>query len=161
GHAADSYQIYRAVNGGSFALLVTLPPTSRTPPSNYTYNDTGLTPGTFYEYHILAVNVSGNNDFAGTNATTLTVAPTASAPAGTGSVTGSWGSVTGAVSYNVYRSTISGSGFTKVNSSPITGTSFTNTGLTNGTQYFYQVTAVNPNAAPLPSESAPSTQVSA
>jgi hypothetical protein len=161
GHAADSYQIYRAVNGGSFSLLVTLPPTSRTPPSNYTYNDTGLMPGTFYEYHILAVNISGNNDFAGTNATTLTVAPTASAAAGNGSVTVSWGSVPGAVGYNLYRSTTSGSGFAKVNASPITGTSFTDTGLTNGTQYFYQVTAVNANAAPLSSESARSTQVSA
>lgn len=48
--------------------------------------------------------------------------------------------------YNVYRSTTSGSGYTKVNGSLVTGTSFNNTGLTNGTTYYYVVTAVDSSA---------------
>jgi hypothetical protein len=48
----------------------------------------------------------------------------------------------GATSYNVRRSTTSGTGYTTV-ASNVTTTSFVNTGLTNGTQYFYVVTATN------------------
>ena len=48
--------------------------------------------------------------------------------------------------YNVYRSTSSFSDpadATKVNSSVVTGTSFTDTGLSNGTTYHYRLTAVD------------------
>jgi hypothetical protein len=70
GHQADGYHILRAVNHGSFTQVASLPPTSRTPPSTYTWSDTNLTPSTYYAYHIIAYNVSGYNDFAGINATT-------------------------------------------------------------------------------------------
>lgn len=66
----------------------------------------------------------------------------------------SWNAAAGATSYNVKRSTTSGGPYTTVTS--VAGTSFTNTGLTNGTTYFYVVSAVNANG-----ESANSTQVSA
>src|SRR6185436_18030466 len=52
-----------------------------------------------------------------------------------------WTAVSGATSYNIYRSTTSG-GETLIQSG-VTTTTFTNTGLTNGTTYFYQITAVN------------------
>ena len=39
-----------------------------------------MSPGTFYEYHVIAYNVSGHNDFTGTNATTPPAAPTARRP---------------------------------------------------------------------------------
>jgi len=38
---------------------------------------------------------------------------------------------------NIYRSTVSGSLGTKINSSPLAGTSYTDTGLTSGTTYYY------------------------
>lgn len=47
--------------------------------------------------------------------------------------------------YNIYRSTVSGSGFVKINTLLITRTEFVNTGLTNGIEYFYVVTAMNNN----------------
>lgn len=45
--------------------------------------------------------------------------------------------------YNVYRSTTSGSGYAKVNGALVTASAFTNTGLVNGTTYFFVVTAVD------------------
>lgn len=53
-------------------------------------------------------------------------------------------------SYNIYRSTTAGSIGTRVAST--SATTYTDTGLTNGTNYYYQVTAVNSSG-----ESAPST----
>src|SRR5205807_6184744 len=106
---ADGYKILRAINHGTFSQVATLPPTSRTPPSTYLWADTNLTPGTFYEYHIIAYNVSGNNDFAGVNATTITLAPSGvTAISGNSVVSLSWTAPTGAKSFNVYRSTTPG-----------------------------------------------------
>jgi glycosidase len=73
-----------------------------------------------------------------------------SAPAGLG-VTGegngqvalSWGAVQAATGYNVYRSPVTGGGFVKVNSQPLSGTTFTDTGLRNAQNDFYVVTAVD------------------
>jgi hypothetical protein len=66
-----------------------------------------------------------------------------------------WNTVAGAASYNVKRSTTSGGPYTTIQSN-VTTTSFTNTGLTNGTTYYYVVSAVNTQG-----ESANSSQVSA
>jgi fibronectin type 3 domain-containing protein len=48
--------------------------------------------------------------------------------------------------YNVYRSTTSGTGYTKVNSTPVNGTSYTDTSVASGTTYYYVVTAVDPHS---------------
>jgi fibronectin type 3 domain-containing protein len=53
----------------------------------------------------------------------------------------SWNASSGATSYNVNRGSTSGGPYTTVGSP--TGTSFTDTGLVNGTTYYYVVTAVN------------------
>jgi hypothetical protein len=45
--------------------------------------------------------------------------------------------------YNLYRSATSGGEYTKVNSSLITGTQYDDTGLENGTTYYYVVTSVD------------------
>ena len=59
-----------------------------------------------------------------------------------GAVTLSWNASAGATSYNIYRSTTSGGeGSTAVGTSTTTG--FTNTGLTNGTTYYFKVSASN------------------
>jgi hypothetical protein len=65
-------------------------------------------------------------------------------PPSSGRMLISWNSAAGAASYNVYRSTTAGGeGTTPIGST--TGTSFTDSGLTNGppTLYYYKVAAVN------------------
>lgn len=69
-------------------------------------------------------------------------APTGlAATAGNAQVALTWNASTGATSYNIKRATVSGGPYSTVGTS--TTPTFTNTGLTNGTTYFYVVTAVN------------------
>ena len=80
----------------------------------------------------------------------LQVVPAAVPPAPTGltatpgnaQVQLAWNAAAGATSYNVKRSTTNGGPYANV-ATGVTGTSFTNTSLVNGTAYFYVVTAVN------------------
>jgi fibronectin type 3 domain-containing protein len=76
------------------------------------------------------------------------------ATAGNNQVALSWTASSGATSYNVKRATVNGGPYTTI-ASPTT-TSYTNTGLTNGTTYYYVVSAVNSSG-----QSGNSTQVSA
>jgi pimeloyl-ACP methyl ester carboxylesterase len=74
---------------------------------------------------------------------------------GNGKVDLGWSGSTGATSYNVKRSTTSGSGYSTIASSSTTG--YTDFGVSNGTTYYYVVTAVNSRNE----ESGPSAQASA
>ncbi|VAX22298.1 hypothetical protein MNBD_NITROSPINAE04-2391 [hydrothermal vent metagenome] len=74
---------------------------------------------------------------------TIPTAPTGvSASGGSSKVTVSWGAVTDATSYNIYWDTSPG---VTTASNKITGvsSSYAHTGRTNGTSYYYVVTAVN------------------
>jgi Abnormal spindle-like microcephaly-assoc'd, ASPM-SPD-2-Hydin len=64
---------------------------------------------------------------------------------------------TGVVGYNVYRSTVSGSSYSRVNSSPTTSTKFTDGSVVSEETYYYVVTAVNSSGA----ESVKSSQITA
>ena len=77
------------------------------------------------------------------------------ASSGDSKVTLSWNSVSGIASYNVYRSTTSGSGFAKINTSAVTATTYIDTTVTNGTTYYYHVKSVQDSA-----ESSASSEVS-
>jgi hypothetical protein len=77
-------------------------------------------------------------------ATTPPAAPTNLIATGSNTqVTLTWTASTGATSYNVFRSTSAGGEGTTPWSTGLTTTTFTDTGLTNGTTSFYKVTAVN------------------
>jgi hypothetical protein len=72
----------------------------------------------------------------------------------------SWAAVTGAVSYNIYRGTTSGGEATTPIATGITGLTYADTNVRTGVIYYYEVTAVNSNAAPLSDESARSPEAS-
>ena len=98
------------------------------------------------------------NSAAGTIAVTagqaVPAAPTGlKAVAGNAQVALSWTASSGAVSYNVYRGTAAGAEGASPIATGITKTTYTNTGLTNGTTYYYKVAAVNgAGVGPLSSE---------
>jgi fibronectin type 3 domain-containing protein len=88
---------------------------------------------------------------------TVVKVTTAAPPPPTHSVVLSWDASTSTVAgYNVYRSTVSGGGFTKLNLSLITTLTYTDTTVQNGTTYFYAATAVDSRG----NESVDSTQAS-
>jgi hypothetical protein len=83
---------------------------------------------------------------------------------GDGTVRLSWTAATGAQTYNVYRGTSSGGEGGTPLATGLTGTTYTDTGVSAGGTYYYTVTAVNANAnavPPLPAESAASGEASA
>ncbi len=83
--------------------------------------------------------LSGNVDL------TPTAAPTNLHVTGEGNKTVSlaWNSVGGSAGYNVYRSPVSGGGWVKANSSPVSGTTFSDSDLRNAQTYYYVVTSLD------------------
>ncbi len=94
--------------------------------------------GTFNGANLLA-------DLSGTPAApTAPAAPTGlAATPGNAQVSLAWNGSTGAASYNLYRATAAGAEGATPYKTGLTKTSYVDTGLTNGTTYFYQVAAVN------------------
>lgn len=109
---------------------------------------TNLTNGTAYYFVVTAVNGAGES-VVSNEVSTAPVPPAPAKPSGIvvsggdGQVTVSWGAVTGATSYNIYYGTAAGvttgAGIKVAN---VTTPQIV-TGLTNGTPYFFVVTAVN------------------
>ena len=115
------------------------------------YADNAVTNGTTYYYVVTAVDTSGNESSASNQAsatpldTTPPTAPTGLvATAGDGSVSLDWADNTepDLSSYNVKRSTAAGGPYTQI-AAGIGVSAYTDTGLTNGTTYYYVVTAVD------------------
>lgn len=84
------------------------------------------------------VFISGNVDLQPTAAPSLNITNE-----GNAQVSLAWNSVAGAAGYNLYRSPLSGGGWVKLNNAPLTGTTYTDTGLQNATTYYYVVTALD------------------
>jgi fibronectin type 3 domain-containing protein len=159
---ATSYNVYYATTTG-----VTPANGTRITGASPPYVQTGLSAGTTYYFIVTAMN-SGGESAASTEASAATpvappppppvpAAPTGvSATGGTKQVTISWPAVTGATSYNLYWSQTSG--VTTSNGTKITGATSpaVQTALSDGTTYYYIVTATNVSG-----ESTPSVQVAA
>jgi len=142
GATATSYSIFRGTT--SFGQSATPVATGVV---GTTYTDTGLTNGVTYFYRVAAFN-GGGNSAESNQASTKPIAPPAiptglTATAGTGSVTLNWTASAGATSYNVYRGTVSGGESATPIAMGVAGTTYTDTGLTHGTTYYYRVAAFN------------------
>lgn len=121
--------------------------------------DSGLGNGLTYYY---VVTAEGSQGDAVTSAQAAVTSGSIAAPTGLSASPGSnqvaltWNAVPGAAAYNVKRSLVSGSGYSIVGAA-VTGVSFTDTPLINGTNYYYVVSALSA----LGLESSNSLQVSA
>lgn len=134
--------------------------------NNTSYADTGLIAGTTYYYRMYATNSIGNSTNSNeANATTDTsVAPVPNAPTGLSAVAVSEANIALSWSDNsidetnfvLQRSLSSGTGFVTIVTLNADATSYTDSGLTASTTYYYRVYATN-NAA----NSANSNEVSA
>jgi 6-phosphogluconolactonase (cycloisomerase 2 family)/fibronectin type 3 domain-containing protein len=139
---AASYKIYRSTTSGFTASPSNLLDSS----SSASYSDTSPTALTAYYYLVAAVNATGDSALSGqASSMTLCANPApvqASVMVDNGTVYLPWSAVTGATGYNVYRSTTSGAGFSKI-ASGVTSAYYFDSGLTNWTTYYYLVTSVN------------------
>jgi fibronectin type 3 domain-containing protein len=147
---ATSYHVKRSTTSGTETQI--------SAPASNSFTDTGVTNGTKYFYVVSAVNSVGESpNSTEVNATPVQPAPTVpanlAATPGNAQVNLSWSASTGATSYHVKCSTTSS---TETQISAPTSNSFTDTTVTNGTKYFYVVSAVNSA-----SESVNSNEVSA
>jgi titin len=111
-----------------------------------TYTNTGLTQGTEYYYRVRAYNASGYSTYSNeASATTLTVsAPSdlAVAAVSYAQVTLTWTDNSGEEQgYRIERKTGAAGAYTQVGSVSANITTYTNTGLTQGTEYYYRVRA--------------------
>jgi Abnormal spindle-like microcephaly-assoc'd, ASPM-SPD-2-Hydin/Protein of unknown function (DUF1573) len=116
----------------------------------------GSAPVTLSPSQNLTLSVQFSPTAAGSVTGTISIvsnasgSPTTIALSGTGvaptqhSVNLTWTASTSTVSgYNVYRSTVSGSAYTKINSSLVTALNYTDSTVQNGTTYYYVTTAVD------------------
>jgi O-glycosyl hydrolase len=95
------------------------------------------------------------------NTLVIAPAPTGLTPTpGDGTVTLNWNPSAGADSYNVLVASVSGGPYTTL-ATDVTGTTYTENGLTDGTTYYYVVTAVNAAGTSQNSNEAASTPVAA
>lgn len=144
---ASGYLVYRKSSSSvttSDTLVCTVASGATT-----TCTDSSLPDGTTYFYAILSSNSGGSSSIsASVSATTLPAAPTGVAvtASNTQNVI-SWSAVTSASSYTVKRGASGGPYSTTVTCSSSTATSCTETGLTNGTTYYYIVIANNGTGA--------------
>jgi len=128
------------------------------------YTDSGLNAGTTYSYTVSGVTSSGSVGPASSavNATTTGTAPPVPAPTAltvtataSNSVSLSWTAASGVAGYNLYRSTSATGAQTKVNTSLVTSTTFTDATVAASTAYFYVAKSQNSGGT----ESAASNQV--
>ena len=106
-----------------------------------THRDTGLAPSSTHSYRIIAVNDAGRSDPS--LVVSATTAPLAPANLRVTDVTSStvslaWDDVEGETGYFIERS-LDGITWSTVGNAGGNGTTFTDTGLTSGTTYFYRV----------------------
>ena len=142
GSAVQYYSVSRGDSPSTMSVITTI--------SSLSYADTGLTNGHLYYYNVSATNAVGQGP--ATAAVTATPSKTPSAPlsvssiGGVGQVALSWSAPldnggASVSSYRLSRSSTEGGAYQTLVT--IGSTSYTDTQLLNGEQYFYHVAALN------------------
>jgi len=166
------YNIYRSTTSGFTASSATLVASGVTTAS---YSDTGLAGSTTYYYLVEAVDADGSSGPSGQSNATTRVTPACttvpSAPTGLTATASSssiialsWTAVTPPAnctisSYSVYGGTTANP--TTLIASGLTGTIYSNTGLTASTTYYYVVKALDADGTSAASAQASTTTLSA
>jgi fibronectin type 3 domain-containing protein len=152
--SAAGYYLLRGTASGSYTVTNFFSGINNT-----NYIDTSVLSGTTYYYVVYGTNISGAGPFSVQMSATPTGAPAAPTSlnaqiTASSQITLSWTGSFGATGYKVYRGTISG-GETLL-ASGISGTTYVDNGVVNGTTYYYEVTTVGTGG-----ESADSSEISA
>jgi len=136
-----SYKVKRATAPGG-------PYTQAGAPTGTSFVDSALNNGSTYYYVVSAVNVTGEGPNSAEVSATPMAPPLPNAPVGLAAVAGSqqvtlsWTAASpGVTSYKVKRATAPGGSYTQV-ATPA-ASPFVDTGLNNGTTYYYVVSAIN------------------
>lgn len=146
---SDSYRLYWAKAPGVVPGAAGV--TAISGITSLSYEHTGLTNGDTYHYVVTAVNLAGEGpasaEVSATPAPPLPAAPTnLVAVGGDATVDLAWSAVAGATSYDVYWATAPGvQTGTATRVRALTQNHFEHAGLTNGTTYYYVVTATGPS----------------
>ncbi len=135
---AQKYEVYRATSkSGSYRLIKTTSATAMT--------NTSTTAGKKYYYQVKAIaeNPDASSALSSAKSRTCKLAqPVITLTnAASGRITLSWEAIEGTTEYKVYRSTSSGSGYSRVKVT--TATRYTDTTGTAGTTYYYKVMAAS------------------
>ena len=137
---ADEYIVYRkSGSGASWSRLAVANVTATS------YTDTTVKSGTTYTYTVKAQNESGAGGYNKTGLKTVYLAqPTVKVANKNGYVSVTWGKISGAKGYYVYRKAGSESSWTKIASIGSASTvSYSDKNVKNGTTYKYTVKAYN------------------
>ena len=136
---AKTYTVYRSVySGGKWSGWTAI----KTGVTGTSYTDTAVKSGATVRYTVKAINGSFTSYIQASATTKFLAQPTVKVAKASNGIKASWGKVTGATGYIVYRRTYSGgkwSGWTQVKTT--TALSFTDTTAKKGVTYQYTVRA--------------------
>ena len=134
------YKVERKTGAaGSWGTIATKPA------GENSHTDTGLAPGTVYYYRVSTLSAGGTSVPSGeVNAVTKPAAPVLNVPTGVTStqVTLGWTNVDGETGYKIERKQGAGE-WSQITAPGVNVVTYTDTGLTSNTQYYYRIRATN------------------
>ena len=141
GYSINGYKIERSTDGVTFSTIV-----ANTTTNTNSYSNTGLSSNTLYYYRVSAINILGTGSSSSTSASiTIPLPPTniASTTVSTSQINLSWTAPSGIINgYKIERSTDGVTFSTIVANTTTSATTYSNSGLSSGTLYYYRVSAL-------------------